>query len=256
MVGQNRRFGPLWQRAAVLSAGAIISFGVMVWVAGLGTPASVEAGADAEVADDPTRLDDEGRFTGPNGEWPPQPKDATDIVERPDLAQPPAAVDQPLERLQAADAQAPSPVEVLAADQSVVDALGARSNLIAAETQDGGSARFLYYSLSTNQTVDVSVAAGAVTDLQLIAPDQFQPELSQAEKQAAVEVARAHWEEVGDDRIDILQGYSILTFRRDGSYHDTRMVYVSFHIDEDSSPELLTWVDLSASEIHDSRVDR
>ncbi|MGH1492804.1 MAG: hypothetical protein ACRBK7_25990 [Acidimicrobiales bacterium] len=256
---QNGRFAALWKRVLLLSTGAIISFGVMVWAAAQGAPASVQAGADGEVEegfDDPTRLDDEGRFTGPGGEWPPQPKGAIDVAERPDLAQSIVTEDQTLQRIQTADEQGLSPAEVVAADQSVADALGARSNLIAAETQDDDSVRFIYYSLSNNQTVDVTVAGQTVSDLELIAPGQFQPELSDAEKQAAVDLARAHWDLVGDDRIDILRGYSILTLQQDGSYFDTRMVYVSFHIDEDSPPELLAWVDLATSEIQNSRVDR
>jgi hypothetical protein len=34
------------------------------------------------------------------------------------------------------------------------------------------------------------------------------------------------------------------------------MVYVSFHIDEDERPELLTWVDLASGDVIKSEVER
>ncbi len=260
---RNRELAPLLTRVTLLSAGAIMSFGVMVWAAAQGAPSSVEAGPQAALADeaeqpdDPTVLDDEGRFTGPGEVWPPQPKDATDIVERTDIGLSVLAGDDNiLERLDEAAGAERAPSEVLASDEAVIEALGDRHNLIAAEAAADGVTRYVYYSLSSNQTVDVTVTGDSVSELLLIAPDEFQPELSQAEKDQAVELARAHWEDRRDRRIGSLQGYSILTFKPDGSYHDTRMVYVSFHVDEDSRPELLAWVDLATGEVVRSEVDR
>lgn len=257
---ENAQPGPPLVRVWLLSAGAVISLGALVWAAGQRT-ASVAAGQEAGVEapadglDDPTRLDDDGRFTGPGEVWPPQPRGATDIVHRSAADIAPVEVQAKLEQLDAAAAPTQSPSEVLAADDDVAAALGERHNLIAAETIDGAD-RLVYYSLSTNQTIDVTVETGAVTALTLHAPGDFQPELSHDEKLAAVDIARSHWESKGDARIDGLQGYSILAFQPGGAYYDTRMVYVSFHIDEDSRPELLAWVNLATGEIRKSEVDR
>ncbi len=144
---------------------------------------------------------------------------------------------------------------VVAADAGASEALGDVANLIAVE-QSGDGTQLVYYSLSTNQTVDIMVADGQITSLETYAPDTFQPELSVDEKNAAIDLAREHWETRRDGRISTLQGFSILAFQPGGAYYDTRMVYVSFHVDEDARPELLTWVDLAAGEIIKSEVDR
>jgi hypothetical protein len=247
---------PLIGRALLLMLGAAVSFGLMVWASGERSSAPLEADA-AQGSDEPTTLDDDGRFTGPGDVWPPQPRNATEIVERPDLGPSVVTEEAGLRRLdRSAQSDERSPSQVLAADRSVQDALGDRHNLIAVEELSAGTSRLVYYSLSTNQTVDVTVTGDAVTELVLSEPGEFQPELSRAEKLAAVDLARAHWEARGDTRIDQLQGFTILTFRQDGSYHDTRMVYVSFHIDEDARPELLAWVDLVTGEVVRSEVDR
>ncbi len=260
---ENRQPGPRWSRVGLLGAGALVSLGALTWAIGQQS-GSVRADdglavtpAAAAADDDPTRLDNDGRFTGPGEVWPPQPKGATDIVER--SADEIAAV-EPAARVRMLDAQAVeddrrSPSQVLAADIGVAEALGDRYNLIAAEAVDGVD-RFIYYSLATNQTVDVTVDGDALADLTTHRPGVFQPELSHREKLAAVDVARAHWEAKGDARIDTLQGYSILAFQPGGAYYDTRMVYVSFHIDEDSRPELLAWVDLVTGQVTKSEVDR
>ena len=253
----SRQVAPRGRSVALLVVGAVASLGVLIWAVGsqTGTPVLAGQAAAEQAADDPTKLDHDGRFTGPGEVWPPQPKDATDIVERSDAeiaAEPQAA------RMAALDAAAPAdqaPSEIAANDANVQSAIGEANNLIAAEEIDG-TTRMIWYSLSNNQTVDIEVQGGQVTSLVTAAPGTFQPELSDAEKDAAIAVARAHWVAKGDRRIDGLAGFAILAFQPGGAYYDTRMVYVSFHIDEDERPELLTWVDLVSGDVIKSEVER
>ena len=258
--------GRAWPRVLVLGAGAVLSLATMVWAIGLQEPGSLQAGQESSGeaaaqadsvagADDPTVLDDEGRFTGPGDVWPPQPRGATGIVERVDADLAPVPEDVRLGQIDAEATPNQAPSAVVAADVDVQAALGAEHNLIAAEEIDG-STRLIYYSLSTNQTVDLTIAGGAVSELTLLAPGRYQPPLSDDEKQAAVDIARAHWQSKGDSRINSLEGFAILAFQPGGAYYDTRMAYVSFHVDADSRPELLAWVDLVAGDVIRSEVDR
>lgn len=253
----SRQVEPRGRSVALLAIGAAASLGVLIWAIGAqnGSPTIAGQAAAEDAIDDPTKLDNDGRFTGPGEVWPPQPKDATNVVDRSaaDIAPEPQAA-----RLAALDAQAPAdaaPSAVVAADTEVQAALGADTNLIAVEEIDG-TTRMIWYSLTNNQTVDAVVQGDQVVSLSTSAPGTFQPELSDDEKQAAVAIARAHWAAKGDRRIDGLQGFSILAFQPGGAYYETRMVYVSFHIDEDERPELLAWVDLVTGDVIKSEVDR
>ncbi|MEM9653787.1 MAG: hypothetical protein AAGA65_16970 [Actinomycetota bacterium] len=247
-----------WRSVAVLTVGAIASLAVLIWAVANTSASPTVAGQAVDQAvenDDPTKLDNDGRFTGPGDVWPPQPRSATAMIDR-------SAVDfapmSAADRLLAIDGAAPAgraPSEVLAADDNVLGAIGESANLIAVEEVDGAT-HLAWFSLSNNQTVEVVVKGDRVTSLVTSDPTVFQPELSHAEKLAAVDVARAHWVGKGDRRIDGLEGFSILAFQPGGAYYDTRMVYVSFHVDEDARPELLAWVDLVTGDVIKSEVDR
>lgn len=243
----------------MLGVGAAVSLGALIWAVGQQPPEAVEAGQENDAApvdtDDPTKLDDDGRFTGPGQGWPPQPRGATDIVQRSAAGLAPIPQWQKLERFDQVAAVGRAPSQVLAADDAAGEALGDTHNLIGAEAVDEAT-HLVYYSLSENQTVEVIISGGEVAELTVHRPSDFQPELSNDEKQAAVDIAKAHWQSRGDPRIDRLQGFSILAFQPGGAYYDTRMVYVSFHVDEDARPELLAWVDLVTGEVTRSEVDR
>lgn len=248
-----------WRGVALLTVIAAASFAVMIWAVGQRSASPTSAGQAVEDAaatgDHPTALDSNDRFTGSGGVWPPQPKHATDIVARSSGDIAPRSQAATLATLDAAAPEQQAPSDVVDASAEVQAAIGERNNLIAVEVTDG-STQMIWYSLSTNQTVDVVIANGGVVSLDTYEPGTFQPELSDAEKQTAVDLASAYWESRGDRRIGGLQGYSILAFQPGGAYYETRMVYVSFHIDEDSRPELLTWVDLVSEEITQSEVER
>ena len=260
----RRRRGRRWPRPVLLGMAAA-AVGAIAWVAALPATTAVTAGQQAEGAGDHDHQHDHeastlhdhehSRFTGPGGQWPPQPRGATGIVQldtgafedRPQVGKDRSA-DWAAELEQAAAAGVDRRAELVAE-------LGQRYDLIARDDL-GDTSLAVYYSLSTNQTIEARLVGETVVELQRHEPSVFQPELLNAEKEAAIEVARAHWEAAGDARIDQLQGFSILAFQPGGAYYDTRMVYVSFHIDEDARPELLTWVDLAAGRVVQSEVDR
>lgn len=259
MVDSLRSEG-LLLRTVVLAAAAVLSVAALVFVF-MERATPVVAGAEAVDQDDhPSVLDDDGRFTGPGEVWPPQPRNATEIVER-DFGD--LEAEAPQARLARVESKAGRSLDQnlnpdldQAADaEGLAGALGERHNLIAVD-EDGDTAQIIYYSLSNNQTVDIIMVDGVVSSLTTYPADEWQPELSDVEKQAAVDVARAFWQRQRDDRIDSLVGFSILAFQPGGAYYDTRMVYVSFHASQDARPELLTWVDLAAGEVLNGEVER
>lgn len=200
-----------------------------------------------------TVLDHEGRFTGP-GEWPPRNKQAdTELIR---------------EAVRDADPEVTARIAALRDDSRVAAALGERYSLIGTGNPlsldpnaekgalDLDRTQTVYFSLTNNQTVVVEALDGVVTDIETTAAADGQLSLTLEEDAQAIAIARAYWEDAGDKRIDQLQGYSIWAIRPGGRTYDVRMAYVSFHIDADSNPELITWVDLTNGEVAEGRVDR
>lgn len=209
-----------------------------------------------------------GRFTGPGEVWPPQVVGATDIVGL-DFSAAEAATDRrALPSARAAEALAADggvPLAIALASSEVTTALGDRHTLISVtgeevvpDTAKGAPTAdlVLFYSHDRRATVEVYVRAAVVVEVVSRPADQDQPPLAVDEKYRATEMARAHWEAEGDARIDRLDGFVILAVQPDGTYHDHRVAYVSFHEDNTSRPELLTWVDLTSETVLDAAVDR
>lgn len=200
-----------------------------------------------------TVLDHEGRFTGP-GEWPPRHKDAeTELIREP---------------VRPADPKTTTRVAIERLDPRVAHALGDRYSLIGtgnplSEEPDAekgaldlNRTQTVYFSLTNNQTVVVETLDGQITAIETTAARDGQLSLTLEEDAQAIAIAREYWEQAGDERIDKLQGYSIWAIQPGGRAYDVRMAYVSFHVDADARPELITWVDLTNGEIHKAEVDR
>lgn len=218
--------------------------------------------------DHASTLDGDGRFTGPGEVWPPQPKNAIDVVELDfsDLAAPVA------ERTVSAAADDRdivvdiAPAMAALALSEVADAVGVRHNLISIteheivpgseKGEDDEATLIIFYNLADDLTVEVFMDGDALVALVVSPAAQHQPPLSVKEKSAAADLARAHWSAEGDARIDRLEGFTILAVQPGGSYYDSRMAYVSFHLDARSNPELLTWVDLTTETVIEAKVDR
>ena len=256
----------------VFAAGAIGSSLALATVYGQ-SPVSVSSAQAVEEHDHAdhdhaSTLDADGRFTGPGEVWPPQPKNATDVVELDfsDLAAPVA------ERTVAAAADDRDivadirPAEAALAIPAVADATGERYNLISIteheivpgseKGQDDEATLVVFYNLGDDLTVEAFIDGDALAALVVSPAGQHQPPLSVKEKSAAAELARAHWSAEGDPRIDQLEGFTILAVQPGGAYYDSRVAYVSFHLDARSNPELLTWVDLTTEVVIEAKVDR
>lgn len=214
-------------------------------------------------------LSTDGRFSGPGGVWPPEPRNATDVVAL-DFPGEQAPVDADLVPAEVADERLvpdARPLEVALADRAVIDALGDRYQLIAAS--DGAqlpeaakgqvrpdASRIAFYSLTFDQSVDVLVVGREVRDLTVQPATEYQPPLSEKEKYRAAELARAHWEAAGDTRLDQLEAFVMLDMADNGSFHPSRVAYVTFHAELNARPELLTWIDLSSEQVIRAEVDR
>lgn len=271
------RRGALWTGLALAGG-----FALAVVAGGLGpSPSTIEA-TPSQVDDEhdhdehdhgdggrhASALGPDGRFTGPGEVWPPQVKGATDIVTL-DFAEEAAPT---AERAVGVEAAAPMLAEVggrgleaALAESRVTGALGDRHVLIS--INDGeivpGSSKgdpkatlALFYSHDRGATVEVYLDGATVIEVISRPASEDQPPLGVDEKFRAAELARAHWQEAGDERIDLLEAFVILAVRPGGRYYDSRVGYVSFHVDNESRPELLTWVDLTGETVLDAEVDR
>ncbi|MEM7341133.1 MAG: hypothetical protein AAF467_20920 [Actinomycetota bacterium] len=273
------RTSRLWGRRALVGSlvmAAVISLGVLVASATQPAPLEVASAVPASGTgnehdhdhDHASILDHDGRFSGPGDVWPPEPRDATGVqpLDFSDEEAPTDAVlvapDQPDEVL-VDDA---GPLAIAETSDWVLAELGDDYNLISASDNellgdgkdDSGpvGAKLVFFSIARNQTVEVAVSGGAVISVDVAAASVQQPPLSEKEKYTAVEIARAHWAAVGDERLPLLDGYAILDIEADGSYHESRVAYVSFHPDPEARPELLTWIDLTTNSVLDAEVDR
>lgn len=111
--------------------------------------------------------------------------------------------------------------------------------------------RVVYFSYSHNQTVEAIVRDNAVTAVNTMAASIYQPEMTSAERQRAIDIGRTYFRDHGEPRIDELQGYVIMAYRSQGAtgYYDSRVLYVTYHENLEERPEYLAWVDLSTERV-------
>lgn len=199
----------------------------------------------------------DGRFTGTDGSnisWPPQVKNIEEVVWDNNIE---PAIDTQL-------SAAFSIATTAYANQEVRSLLGERFSFISANPlQKKWSNNIIghevvYFSYSNNITIEAVILNGKVDNIRTFAASEYQPPLRNNEVEDAIAIARTYWQEQGNRRVDALQGFTIQTFKTDGDggYYDTRMSYVSFHIDETSAPELLTWVDLTNQTVVRAAIDQ
>jgi hypothetical protein len=176
--------------------------------------------------------------------WPPQPRGITGIIPRGNLA-----AEEQLARARAQLAAALERVALLRGD--VRQALGGRYTRIAVVEDDDKSEaptppRLVYFSHARNATVEVTVQGQNVREVKSIPPSDYQPEITDEEITEAEGIARAHFAALGRKRVSQLEAFGILAYKPTGNgFYDTRVIYISFHPDNDSDPEFAAWVDLS-----------
>lgn len=187
----------------------------------------------------PHRFD---RFTQYGGTWPPQPKNIENVVWFSDDAS----------ELSAASMKLSAAAEISAASAAVRSALGSRFTHIgtvshSAKGESSTQEIVTYFSHSNNATVEVTMANGAILEVNEIPPTEYQPPLTDSEIQEAVTIARDYWNTSGYERVNELEGFGILGLTPNGAtgFYEVRVVYVSFHVDADARPEYVGYVDLT-----------
>ena len=118
-------------------------------------------------------------------------------------------------------------------------------------------ARLMYFSYDNNTTVEVTVDGKEVRGLRRIRASDYQPDVTDGEITQAEAIARQHFSDHGMDRVADLKAYGILAYLPEGrGFYATRVVYVSFHLNDDAPPEYAAWVDLTRRRVLRIREER
>ena len=135
--------------------------------------------------------------------------------------------------------------------EEVRDALGARFVASGEGAAAGDGRRSVFFSHDNNATVEVVTTGRSVAEVIVTPAAVYQPPETIQEANDAAELARDALIEAGHTGVEDLEGYGILAFPDDGdaTFFDHRVLYVSFHEDEDSRPEYVAWVDLTTRDV-------
>lgn len=135
----------------------------------------------------------------------------------------------------------------------VEQALGNRFAYIGVvdEENDGRfKRRLVFFSHAKNATVEAIMEGDKVLEVKTTPADQYQPEITDEETAEATEIARAYFIGKGFARVRGLEGFGILAYKPTGNgFYSGRVIYVSFHQNSDSPPELAAWVDLTKQKV-------
>lgn len=228
---------------------------VAVWLAGL----AASAAAHQTATPAPVGVVPHQHPTGHVGDhgdqsWPPQPRGLRNPIDRSDARGREPARQAVQRRFDALEQNAVRP--------DLREALGGSFTRIAVVDDDDKSgttrvARFVYFSRSTNSTVEVHVDGTGIRRVTSLPAAAYQPEITDDEIAEAADIGRRYWLGQGRTRVQALQGYGILAYRPEGKgFYDGRVVYVSFHAGDDAPPEFAAWVDLTRQTVIKSREER
>jgi len=227
----------------VLAAALLISSSSLAAAA----PSPVDP-ATVDVGHPTSHVHDHGNQT-----WPPQPRGMQNAVPLSNPGEEALAAEAGQRRGAAQD-------RIAVARADVRQALGTRFRraTVVEEGHDKSGAvlpsRLVYFSYSTNSTVEVTVDGQQVRSVRTIPPAEYQPEITDAEIAEAEGLARAHFAARGQDRVAQLKAFGILAYQPTGKgFYATRVLYISFHRDSDSPPEYVAWVDLTQQRVLRSR---
>ncbi|MCW1966801.1 MAG: hypothetical protein KIH69_001620 [Anaerolineae bacterium] len=196
--------------------------------------------------------------SGHNGlDWPPTPRNITQVrvvSQATDYDRIRARLDRGFSRM----------IGSFLTDARVLRALGrrfTRIEVIESDSKDpdydSSRIQLVYFSRDNNTTVDIYLNGSEVERVVSTPAAQYQPEITNEEIDEAGNLARKHFVGLGHSRVQSLQRYGILAYQPSGSgFYDTRVIYVTFHKEENSFPEFVAWVDLSNQRILDAREER
>jgi hypothetical protein len=229
---------------------ALVLAGLIAIALAVFARAQVPGKAGSEASHPTGHVHDHGDLT-----WPPQPRGITNIVPLGDTAGEALAA-------QAREQHAGAQERVAMVRGDVRRALGARFRRVTFEEMKDESgapagSRLVYFSYSKNATVEVTTDSQGVRDVTTTPAAEYQPEITDEEAAEAEQIARAHFRAGGVERVEALQAFAILAYHTRGKgFYDTRVLYVSFHPDDDSPPEYVAWVDLTKRRVLRSREER
>lgn len=111
--------------------------------------------------------------------------------------------------------------------------------------------RLVSFSHEKNVTVEVGFdAEERIVSVSTTPAKDYQPEITDEEIKEAEQLARKYFSRQGSKQVAGLQAFGILAYKPEGTgFYDTRVIYISFHKDNDSPPELMAWVDLTNQRI-------
>lgn len=187
--------------------------------------------------------------------WPPQPEGIHGIV---DLSKPGIEKSQRLKLQQRFN----DLEQRAAARPDFREALGQKFSRIAIiddedKTGKARGSRFTYFSRDKNATIEVLYDGANIKAVKSIPASEYQPEITDEEISMASDLARQHFLSLGFTRVQDLKGYGILAYRPEGKgFYNGRVIYISFHANDDAPPELMAWVDLTSQTVINSREEQ
>jgi hypothetical protein len=203
---------------------------------------SIEAGAAAQIHDGLT--------------WPPQPRGISLVKTYQDAAY----VNN--QREIAMHARIDVLEKIAKSEPGFSRALGNKYKRISIIDNDDRSTvesttKLVYFSRDMNSTIEVDFDSKKKVRKVLSLPAwQYQPEIVDAETLEASDLARKYFLEKGYANIAGLTPFGILAYKPEGNgFFETRVIYISFHKDNDAPPEFAAWVDLSNLQVIKARVE-
>lgn len=191
--------------------------------------------------------------------WPPQPRGSENSVLHSSLAEEDQDHARKRARMDRLEYKAKG-------DMRAVQGLGNRFTRVTVIDQDDKEdhdekgranvvSRLIFFSHEKNATVEVGFDAEEKLETVTVTPAKdYQPEITDEEVKDAEKLARKYFIRQGFKRIAGLQAFGILAYQPEGmGFYDTRVIYVSFHKDNDSPPVLTAWVDLTNQRILEVR---
>ena len=218
----------------------------------------------AAVAENPSPVDpgaiDSGHPTGhvhghENDTWPPQSRGIENVIGLSNPGSASRALQKQRRRADLAEGRAMDRPEV----RSALGDRYIRSAFIEADPKAGPSdtAQLVYYSYSHNETVTVTLDKQRVRSVSRVPPSEYQPEITDEEIAQAEGIARTHFLNAGHGRVSELQAFGILAYKPTGKgFYDRRVIYMSFHVNNDAPPEFVAWVDLTSRRVMRARQER
>ena len=176
--------------------------------------------------------------------WPPQPRGITNAVVRSNIAEEQKGLALEKDRIERLEAKAKTTLEV----QRALGKLFTHITVIDSENKETGTVttQLVFFSRDQNATVEVTFdKKEKIQAVNSIPAQEYQPEITDEETKEATALARSYFRSQGF-RIAGLKAYGILAYKPQGvGFFDSRVLYVSFHKDDDAPPELSAWVDLT-----------